>query len=47
MATNQVSPMSERFHDWLEECPVQWHRLNVFENTVEYSFEIDGDDEEE
>ena len=23
-----VSVMDEKFHDWLDECPVQWFRIN-------------------
>lgn len=24
---NDISVMSEQFHDWLDECPVQWYRI--------------------
>lgn len=40
-----VSPMSEQFHDWLEQCPVQWFRtkVNYQDKTATYLF---SDDEE-
>jgi len=45
MAIEKVSPMSEEFHDWLDQCPVQWFRTQprIGDTFVEYSFEIDGD----
>ena len=24
---SKVSPMSDEFHDWLDQCPVQWFRI--------------------
>ena len=46
MAYGSVSPMSEEFHDWLEQCPVGWYRNQPGVNAthVEYGFEIDGKD---
>tara|TARA_B100001057_G_scaffold433983_1_gene463260 strand:- start:881 stop:1063 length:183 start_codon:yes stop_codon:yes gene_type:complete len=25
---SNISNMSQQFHDWLEQCPVQWFRIN-------------------
>ena len=36
---SKVSPMSEEFHDWLDQCPVQWFRGEVTTDHVTYSFE--------
>ena len=33
------SPMSDEFHDWLEQCPVTWIRDRVDKNYVFYCFE--------
>jgi hypothetical protein len=44
MITSEVSPMSEEFHEWLDQCPVQWYRnqpTNSSATHVEYGFEID------
>ena len=43
MAYSEVSPMSEKFHDWLSECPVEWYRNQPNSNAthVEYGFAID------
>jgi hypothetical protein len=38
MANNNESPMSEEFHDWLEQCPVQWFRDNYDSNSATYTF---------
>jgi len=35
------SPMSESFHDWLDQCPVNWYREKITEIDVHYSFDID------
>ena len=38
-------PMSEAFHDWLDQCPVQWHRVAVDHDdppSATYTF-IEGD----
>ena len=42
----KVSPMSEEFHDWLDQCPVQWFRGEVTTDHVTYSFETPDEDEE-
>lgn len=41
MRYSKVSPMSEEFHDWLEQCPAIWNRTNVTDEDVEYTFDID------
>ena len=30
--------MPDSFYEWLSECPVMWHRLNVGEYDIEYVF---------
>ncbi len=45
--SNKVSPMSDEFHDWLDQCPVQWFRGEVTDNHVTYSFETPNEDEGE
>jgi len=43
-----TSPMSDEFHDWLDQCPVMWFRGEVTRDHVAYSFETpDEDDNEE
>lgn len=39
----KANPMSEEFHDWLEQCPVSWYRNKPSSDDthVEYGFEID------
>jgi hypothetical protein len=45
---SKVSPMSDEFHDWLDQCPVMWFRGEVTRDHVTYSFETpDEDDSEE
>ena len=34
------SPMSEEFHEWLDQCPVVWIRDQIDKNWVKYCFEI-------
>ena len=41
------SPMSDEFHDWLDQCPVQWFRDKVGKDYVFYAFETPNEDEEE
>ena len=43
----KVSPMTEAFHDWLDQCPVQWFRGEVTDDHVTYTFEIPDEDEDE
>ena len=41
--------MSDEFHDWLDQCPVQWFRGAVSKGHVAYYFETpdkDVNDEE-
>ena len=48
--SNTVSPMSDAFHEWLNQCPTNWYREKVTDRDVHYSFDIDvpeDDDEEE
>ena len=43
------SPMSDEFHDWLDQCPVMWFRDKVGKDHVFYAFETpdkDVNDEE-
>jgi hypothetical protein len=44
---SKASPMSEEFHDWLDQCPVQWFRGEVSKDNVTYIFETPDEDEEE
>ena len=37
--------MSEEFHDWLDQCPVQWFRGEVTTDHVTYSFETPDEEE--
>ena len=32
--------MPDEFYDWLHECPTQWVRYRVTENSIDYSFII-------
>ena len=41
----KASPMSEEFHDWLDQCPVQWFRGEVTTDHVTYSFETPDEEE--
>ena len=43
----EVSPMTEEFHDWLDQCPVYWFRSKVTEDHVTYSFATPDEEEEE
>ena len=36
---SKASPMSDEFHDWLDQCPVMWFRGEVTRDHVTYSFE--------
>ena len=40
------SPMSDEFHDWLAQCPVQWFRDKVSKDHVFYAFETPNEDED-
>jgi len=35
---SSVSRMSNEFHDWLEQCPVQWFRDSNEGNSATYTF---------
>ena len=43
----KVSPMSEEFHDWLDQCPVNWFRGEVTTDHVTYSFATPDEEDEE
>ena len=43
----KASPMSDEFHDWLDQCPVMWFRGEVTKDHVTYSFETPNEDEGE
>ena len=43
--TSSNSPMSKQFHDWLDQCPVNWYREKVTDIDVHYSFDIDTDND--
>ena len=45
--SNKVSPMSEEFHDWLDQCPVQCFRGEVTDDHVTYKFETDSEEDDE
>ena len=44
---SKASPMSEEFHDWLDQCPVNWIRDRVEKDHVFYAFATPDEDEEE
>ena len=44
---SKASPMSEEFHDWLDQCPVQWFRGEVSKDNVTYIFETPEEEEKE
>ena len=47
--SSDISKMSDEFHDWLDQCPVQWFRGAVSKGHVAYYFETpdkDVNDEE-
>jgi len=39
----QISPMSQEFHEWLDECPVRWFRDKCDSISATYTF-IKNDD---
>jgi len=41
-----ASPMSEEFHDWLDQCPVNWIRDRVEKDHVFYAFATPDEEEE-
>jgi len=38
--------VSDEFLDWLDKCPNQWFLIKQTEDTLEYSFEKKGDEED-
>jgi len=48
MMNNADEKMKDDFYDWLNECPVNWVRLKVNDETIHYAFETpdeEGNDE--
>ena len=43
----KASPMSEEFHDWLDQCPVRWIRDQVTKDYVYYCFETPDEEDDE
>ena len=41
------SPMSDEFHDWLDQCPVLWFRGEVSKDHVADYFETPNEDAED
>lgn len=39
------SPMSEEFHDWLEQCPVKWFVDKTSLSYVYYAFETPDEED--
>ena len=44
---DELITMSEEFHDWLDQCPVQWFRGEVSKDNVTYIFETPEEEENE
>ena len=40
----EKSKMSDRFHDWLAQCPVVWHRIEHDKTGASYKFYEDDED---
>ena len=40
------SPMSNEFHDWLDQCPVRWIKDRVDKNYVFYCFETPDEEDQ-
>ncbi len=38
--THDETKMPEEFYDWLDKCPVQWLRIAVESDFIDYSFII-------
>ena len=43
----EVSKMSEAFHDWLEQCPVQWFRDKADDESATYTFINENNEEDD
>ena len=37
--------MKEEFYDWLDDCPVQWRRGEVNQDSISYTFICDDDED--
>ena len=35
---SEESRMSDKFHDWLDQCPVGWYRIKHDETGASYKF---------
>ena len=44
---NEINNMPDEFFEWLNDCPVTWHRLSCNDDTIEYLFEVPDQDEEQ
>jgi hypothetical protein len=40
---NADKKMPDSFYEWLNDCPVAWFRGKVDSDSVEYSFEVEGE----
>jgi hypothetical protein len=36
--------MKEEFYDWLDDCPVQWRRGEVNQDSISYTFICDDEE---
>ena len=43
---NADKKMPDDFYEWLDQCPVMWHRLAVDEYDIEYVFTVPDEKEE-
>jgi len=43
----KASPMSDEFHDWLDQCPVIWIRDRLEKEYVYYCFETPDEENED
>jgi len=42
---NTTSPTMDRFHEWLNQCPLTWFRDELTEEQVTYSFVLPDEDD--
>ena len=43
--SNADEKMKDEFYDWLLECPVNWVRLEVNDETIHYAFHTPDEEE--
>ena len=43
--SNADEKMKDEFYDWLLECPVNWVRLEVNDETIHYAFYTPDEEE--